>query len=75
MLQPKIKKPLHEIHAGTLLRGTTQLGDFSPDSKCAERGTSVNSKPVIQPLRFDRFAPSTGSLDKIRTPYFGLFNV
>ena len=64
------------VHAGTLLRGTTQLGESdSPDSKCADRGTSANSKPVIQPMRFDRFAPPTGSLDKDRMPYFGLFFV
>lgn len=30
----------------------------------AERGTAVNSKPVIQIMRFYRFAPTTGSLLK-----------
>src|SRR5690606_41988519 len=34
-------------------------------SSCAERGTSVNSRPVIRIICFDRFAPSTGSLNKI----------
>lgn len=63
------KKPLHVRHAGTQLRGTTQLeGNESFHLFCANRDTAENSKPVIQILHFYRFAATTGSLEKITDP-------
>lgn len=44
------------------MRGTTQLGGRILPLECARRGTSANSRPVIQRMHFGRFAPSTDSL-------------